>query len=91
MGLEEGPVERLASSIEPLGFSTSSDPQRVLSALAFHKGWNPEPAPFSLRSSRPQPLPSLKLQQNEGTLQGLGTRIKEAKTADPDKTVNRTE
>lgn len=78
MGLEEGPVERLASSIEPLGFSTSSDPQRVLSALAFHKGWNPEPAPFSLR-------------QNEGTLQGLGTRIKEAKTADPDKTANRTE
>lgn len=37
----------------------------------------------------PQPLPSLKLQQNEGTLQGLGHGIKEAKTADPDKKANR--
>ena len=39
----------------------------------------------------PLPLPSLKLRQNEGTLQGLGTDIKEAKTADSDKKANRTE
>lgn len=39
----------------------------------------------------PLPLPSLKLQQKEGTLQGLGTGIKEAKTADSDKKANRTE
>lgn len=67
-------------------------------ALVFHNGWNPGLLPgasiaHTLQGSCPWPqsLPSLKLQQNEGTLQGLGTGIKEAKTADPDNKANRTE
>lgn len=80
----------------PPGFCTSSDPQRVAwySIMGGILGMLPGPSiAYTLQGScpRPQPLPSLKLQQNEGTLRGLGTGIQETKTADPDKKANGTE
>lgn len=80
----------------PPGFCTSSDPQRVAwySIMGGILGMLPGPSiAYTLQGScpRPQPLPSLKLQQNEGTMRGLGTGIQETKTADPDKKANGTE